>query len=386
MDCERNTSAFAQRTLRPTRKRPSIFDGLFENGIPGGKRSREFVSTEASCVDEVSSDESGSFSDNDDTLGGFLVLEGESSESESEASAIGGERKSLRPIIVSDTDSEPETIDLNPIESDDEEASRDIYVLPETPENMVDISMESESSSDLSVSLLTPPRGRHSVTLPSTPGGQSCMGSGCCDRFDSDSETASVKQNTAVPSVGSTLVILTCLHSREEYHKAAVEKDMAVILPDLRGVTTTSNEPKPPDSISNALYEDALNRLVLEKGKVTLLDFSPILAPEVHVERITARMIMDMDSRSCVHKWVEKWIPIIEQSGYHKIVVLANDTSALAETIGEAMKADNAALYLNGLFNNHAMALALSGYGIAYDFFSLGHEDLPAAVLDRILK
>ena len=118
-------SAYDCNHLHPIRKRPCLFSGHFENGIPAGKRSRDLVLAEAQ-LPYVWSDESSENS----TLGGFLVPDDESTE---EYSEDGPDRsateshsdtdsksyctdtdtemhvKRVRRWIVDDTDSESET-------------------------------------------------------------------------------------------------------------------------------------------------------------------------------------------------------------------------------------------------------------------------------------
>jgi hypothetical protein len=194
-------STYECNNLRPSRKRHSLFSPCFENGIPAGKRSRDFICVEAESY--FASDEYESDSDTeDDTLGGFLVLDDESKyseDSEAEYSEEGSDRSASKEKSNSDRDSKFFCTDsdtemdvrvatkaprclVNDTETDVEtdgevptaEIASGIPVIPESPlphspspddvdsgrNDGANSGTESETSSNISESLLCPARQR----------------------------------------------------------------------------------------------------------------------------------------------------------------------------------------------------------------------------------
>ena len=192
----RHDSRYSIRSC--SRKRHNPFSELFENGIPGGKQSRDFILAEATRFSGKNlNDEDGhsEYSNSDDSLDGFVVpdheSEGEYSENDSDTDIKRYTIRKLKKNHVIYTDSEteseteekdtkkakrehsvPPTCIVSETESEMEldweplitESTSEIICIPESPisqgPNIGDINSRcnngSDTESDLSESLLIP--------------------------------------------------------------------------------------------------------------------------------------------------------------------------------------------------------------------------------------
>ena len=123
-----------------------------------------------------------------------------------------------------------------------------------------------------------------------------------------------------------TIVILMALRPREQYHQAADELGMAVVTLDPPDVIQTITGPLTLSAINKALHKASLDGLkTVEKGRPILLDFSPIRT--IAVEGKRARSVGELTEEDISHykaDWAENWLPVLEEAGYSKIVVLAD--------------------------------------------------------------
>lgn len=127
-------------------------------------------------------------------------------------------------------------------------------------------------------------------------------------------------------STDNTAVILMSLRPREQYYQAAEQMGMTIVKLDPPDVIKTITGPKTLSAINEALHEASLNLLKSsEKGNRILLDFSPIRT--IAVEGMYGLYVGEMDTADIdgyKHDWKEKWLPVLEDAGYDKVVVLAD--------------------------------------------------------------
>ena len=127
-------------------------------------------------------------------------------------------------------------------------------------------------------------------------------------------------------STKNTLIILLALRPREQYYEAAEKLGMTVVTLDPTDVIQHMTGRKTMSAINKALHSASLDCLKeVEKGRHILLDFCPI--GTIAVEGKYARSVGELNDKDISHykdDWQDNWLPVLEEAGYNKIVVLAD--------------------------------------------------------------